>query len=47
MSAGGPPGPLGLHVLMGGAARAKFENILFNLEQGFIAPVVMMARRAA
>jgi hypothetical protein len=45
LSAGGPPPKLGLHLLMGEASRAKFENMLHNLEQGSIAPVVMIARR--
>lgn len=44
---GGAPAPLGLHVLMGESAPAKFRNLLQNLEQGFVAPVVMIARRAA
>jgi MPBQ/MSBQ methyltransferase len=47
LAGGGPPGPLGLHVLMGESARTKFQNILINLEQGCVAPVVMIARRAA
>jgi len=42
----GPP-PLGLHLLMGANAREKFVNMLANLERGTIAPVVMIARRAA
>ncbi len=32
---------------MGETSRQKFQNMLQNLEQGFIAPVVMIARRAA
>jgi SAM-dependent methyltransferase len=47
LSAGGPPAPLGLHLLMGATARAKFQNMLHGLEQGAIAPVVMIARRSA
>jgi SAM-dependent methyltransferase len=47
LAAGAPPSPLGLHLLMGETARAKFQNMLQNLEQGFIAPVTMIARRAA
>ena len=47
LSAGGPPSPLGLHLLMGETSRRKFQNMLQNLEQGFIAPVTMIARRAA
>lgn len=45
-TAGGAP-PLGLHLLMGAAARVKFENVLKGLEDGAIAPVVMIARRSA
>lgn len=47
VAAGGPASPLGLHVLMGKAAPQKFQNMLQSLEQGFIAPVMMIARRAA
>jgi ubiquinone/menaquinone biosynthesis C-methylase UbiE len=43
-TAGGPP-PLGLHLLMGANAREKFQNMLASLENGSIAPVVMIARR--
>ncbi len=46
LSAGDAPSPLGLHLLMGDASRAKFQNMLLNLEQGAIAPVVMVARYA-
>lgn len=45
VAAGGPPSPLGLHVLMGKTAPQKFQNMLQGLEQGFIAPVMMIARR--
>lgn len=41
-SAGAPPA--GLHLLMPNA-RAKFENMLANIEQGRVAPVIMIARR--
>lgn len=47
LAAGGPPSPLGLHLLMGETARAKFQNMLLGLEQRAIAPVVMIARRSA
>jgi ubiquinone/menaquinone biosynthesis C-methylase UbiE len=47
LSAGGPPSALGLHLLMGETAPAKFRNMLRNLEQGSIAPVSMIARRSA
>jgi ubiquinone/menaquinone biosynthesis C-methylase UbiE len=43
----GPMPPLGLHVLMGAQARDKFANMLTGLEAGCIAPVVIVARRAA
>ena len=45
-SAGGAP-PLGLHIVMGPTARAKFLSMLSNLENGSIAPVLMLARRGA
>jgi SAM-dependent methyltransferase len=48
LAASGPQPPaLGLHLLMGQGAREKFENMLANLEQRCIAPVVMIARRRA
>ena len=47
VAAGGPPSPLGLHVLMGKTAPQKFQNMLQGLEQAFIAPVAMIARRTA
>jgi MPBQ/MSBQ methyltransferase len=47
VAAGGPPSPLGLHVLMGKTAPQKFQNMLQGLEQAFIAPVMMIARRTA
>ena len=47
LAAGGPPSPLGLHLLMGETARAKFQNMLLGLEQRAIAPMVMIARRSA
>jgi MPBQ/MSBQ methyltransferase len=45
-SAAGAP-PLGLHILMGARAREKLQNMLASLENGSIAPVVMIARRAS
>ena len=42
----GPP-PLGLHLLLGPAAREKYSNMLANVEKGCISPVVMMARKAS
>lgn len=47
LAAQGPPPALGLHVLMGASARDKLQNMLAGLEGGSIAPVVMIARRAA
>jgi len=40
----GPP-PLGLHLLLGPAAREKYSNMLANVENGCISPVVMMAKK--
>jgi ubiquinone/menaquinone biosynthesis C-methylase UbiE len=45
-SPGGPP-PVGLHLLLGPQARVKLENVLKGLEDGSLAPVIMIARRAA
>jgi hypothetical protein len=36
--------PLGLHLLIGPAARARTANVMAALEAGIIAPVQMMAR---
>jgi SAM-dependent methyltransferase len=44
--AGGPP-PLGLHLVMGPDAATKVGNMLANIEAGTIAPVEIVARRAA
>lgn len=40
----GPPS-LGLHILLGPTARERFENVQKGLEEGAIAPVVMIARK--
>ena len=40
----GPP-PLGLHILMGAEAQAKIANMVRNLMDGLIAPVVIVARK--
>jgi SAM-dependent methyltransferase len=45
-SPGGPP-PVGLHLLLGPEARTKFENVLKGLEEGALAPVIMIARLRA
>jgi len=39
--------PLGLHIVMGAAARQKSQNLLINLESGVIAPTVVVARLRA
>lgn len=44
-AAGGPP-PLGIHLLMGGDARAKIANMAAAIEAGAVAPVEMIARIA-
>ena len=43
---GGPP-PLGLHLVMGPDAATKIANMIANIEAGSIAPVELIARRAA
>jgi len=43
-AAGGPP-PLGLHLLTGANASAKFENYLAALEDDQIEPVILIATR--
>jgi SAM-dependent methyltransferase len=40
---GGPP-PVGIHLLMGGNAKAKLDNVIASLERGLIAPTEMIAR---
>jgi SAM-dependent methyltransferase len=45
LPAGGAPPPLGIHLLMGQAARTKLENMLHGLEHGIVAPVVVIAHR--
>ncbi len=42
-AADGPP-PLGLHLVMGDAARAKVANLMANVERGLVAPVEIIAR---
>lgn len=36
---------LGVHVLLGANARVKVENMIRNLEEGRVTPVIMVARR--
>ena len=45
-AAGGPP-PLGLHILMGETAPAKFGNMVEHVVAGRIAPVEIIARKAS
>lgn len=40
----GPP-PLGIHLVMGESAAVKLENVVSNLKNGRIAPVLMIATR--
>jgi len=40
----GPP-PLGTHILLGPTAKEKFENVLKGMEEGAIAPVMMIVRK--
>jgi SAM-dependent methyltransferase len=42
----GPP-PLGLHILMGETAPIKFKNMIENIAQNRVAPVEMIAIKAA
>jgi ubiquinone/menaquinone biosynthesis C-methylase UbiE len=44
LAAGGPP-PLGLHIVMGKAARTKVGSMASNVIKGSIAPVEIIARR--
>lgn len=44
-NAAGAPPPLGVHLIMGEAAREKLGNTLRNIEAGCIAPVQMLATR--
>src|SRR5262249_24485883 len=43
MQTEGPP-PLGLHVIIGPAARPRMDNVFRALEEGLIAPVEIIAR---
>jgi MPBQ/MSBQ methyltransferase len=44
-NAGEGPPPLGLHLLLGPSTQEKFANILANIENGCVSPVVMMAKK--
>ncbi len=46
MKASGPP-PLGIHLLMGETARAKFDNIVRNLREGRMVVAQAVAQKAA
>ncbi len=44
-NAAGRPPPIGLHLILGKSARKKFENTLANIENGYVSPVLMIARK--
>lgn len=44
-SKGAPPGPLGLHLVMGPDTKTKVANMVANLRNGLIAPTEIIARR--
>ena len=44
-ASGGPP-PLGLHTLMQASTADKIKNMIFNITEGYIAPVELIARKA-
>ncbi len=46
-AAAGGPAPLGLHILMGETAPRKIANMVGNIGSGTIAPVEILARKAA
>ncbi len=43
-ASGGPP-PLGLHTLMQASTADKIKNMIFNITEGFIAPIEIIARK--
>ena len=45
-NADGPP-PLGLHILMGDTAPRKVKNMIENISHGLVAPVELIAEKAA
>jgi SAM-dependent methyltransferase len=47
MARGGGPPPLGLHLVMGPDAATKIGNMIANIQAGSIAPVELIAQRAA
>ena len=44
---GASPAPLGLHILMGDTAPRKIANMVANIASGTLAPVEIVARKAA
>ncbi len=44
-TSGDGPAPLGVHLIMGADAAEKFKNTTSNLQNGLIAPTLMIARR--
>ncbi len=46
-AAGSGPAPLGLHILMGDTTPRKIANMVANIASGTIAPVEIVARKAA
>ena len=44
--AGGGPGPLGLHIVMGASAAQKVKNMIGDISAGLIAPTEMICRVA-
>ncbi len=45
MANGGPP-PIGLHTLMQESAAIKTKNMVYNISQGYFAPVEIIARKS-
>ena len=43
----GTPPALGIHIVLGDAAREKFQNTLINIEKGCLGPVQIIAHRKA
>ena len=46
-AAGSGPAPLGLHILMGDTTPRKIANMVANIASGILAPVEIVARKAA
>ena len=45
-AAGGPPAPLGLHIVMGPSAGQKVKNMIADIGAGLIAPTELICRAA-